>query len=378
MQREHMKLLCCTSGDVFCLQVREASSHSSFVDASRQGDWCGVVHRWPLDALPCSGSEVGGDTSSPQKNCSSITFPGLLVASLWVSLLALRGRHFSIDHISVAGLNIERHLPSNARHRPQTAPSTLTCGFRTCSCYHLESSLFSWEACPALSIPGGWHALVWLRGPPSQFLDSPGFFCCAFQLSSGFMVVSLLLGRCRPPRYRRNRFGMGLATLFVVAQLQYVGRCSGASGGRGIPPGARPEAWQTRCLNPLFQLSDDPGISPQVTVVVSCLDHNTSGARGWSSFKAVRHHLDLHFWGELSDDVSQAWLSQVGFRVCVRVFGVSSGGCCLLQRLASVVLPGCCCCVCCPRSSRACSARGHRRSLDTVFTASCRIRPSVP
>ena len=50
--------------------------------------------------------------------------------------------------------------------------------------------------------------------------------------------------------------------------------------------------------------------------VVSCPDHCQATSRGWTSFKSLRHHLDLHFTGELSGQVPLDWLQRQGYGVC--------------------------------------------------------------
>ena len=50
--------------------------------------------------------------------------------------------------------------------------------------------------------------------------------------------------------------------------------------------------------------------------VSSCPDRCQESSRGWTSFKGLRFHLDLHFMGDLSGQVPLDWLHQQGYGVC--------------------------------------------------------------
>ena len=50
--------------------------------------------------------------------------------------------------------------------------------------------------------------------------------------------------------------------------------------------------------------------------VSSCPDLCQESSRGWTSFKGLQFHLDLHFMGDLSGQVPLDWLHQQGYGVC--------------------------------------------------------------
>ena len=109
--------------------------------------------------------------------------------------------------------------------------------------------------------------------------------------------------------------------------------------------------------------------------VSSCRDHCQESSRGWTSFKGLRFHLDLHFMGELSGQVPLGWLHQQGHGVCSvcnRVLSSHFNGlhprCYRASTAASVQAP--------PSVSR--PLIDGAPGLSDVSTSHGRLRTSIP
>ena len=284
----------------------------------------------------------------------------LTVLSFWVALLARRGRHFSIDHISQAGLK-RGQTPDIASKRPLPLDKRV---WRLSRSGLVTGSSFLFYSVPRLAkinllcLP----AFLWVHG---DFLPSREMSRC-YTLATGenFRPCTGDFGWDSPFCVHRRQLQPVCRVFFLRLRV----------GRGGIPPGTRfLTSQQTSCPNPLFQLSREVVmLRARLRSVGTAL---CEPARTTTQV-VPEGHAPPSGSSHVERVVGRGAPNLVESDGVRRVFGVSSGGCGLPQWLPSAVFPGCCCCVCCPRSFRKCSARAHRRSLPSH--PSLRVRPSVP
>ena len=161
------------------------------------------------------------------------------------------------------------------------------------------------------------------------FLTRFGASLCQHSLAPKFSILPLEFSQHAPSRSSGSGF-MLLGPLFTYLSKIVTWQCGLSSvrvGEASHPgPGSSPNNEllvlpqvnkRPRSASPARPTHPAPlALGRWYCPVSSCPDHCQESSRGWTSFKGLRFHLDLHFMGELSGQVPLDWLHQQGYGVC--------------------------------------------------------------